>query len=333
MHKPASLLGRRTFLVGVGAGLATLGLSACGPGDTSSPAGSTKDTKTVTHPYGKTEVPVKPSRVIALDPGQAQQIALEHGIPLVASATLDAEPPVPDYLPKQDTAFEHLGFGQVDVEALAGFQADLIIGNTASLQDNFEAVAGLTSTVAYANTRDKVEWYDSALTVADIYGVRDAQQKRLDEYRARAERFKSDNADLLSTKKIALLRFTTDELRIVTDSVIFPSRILTDAGVRRTESSKPEEAEDTYTSLSPEQVGRLADADVIIHFSGGGAFEGGQVSSTFSRYTEGDLWKRLPAVEAGRVFEVPRISWWDGASTSAAGTMLDDLERLLPQFA
>ncbi|WP_168214163.1 ABC transporter substrate-binding protein [Prauserella flavalba] len=287
----------------------------------------------MTHPYGKTDVPRSPRRVIALDPGQALQVALEHGVPLVASATLDADPPVPGYLPGGHGEFEHLGFGQVDVERLAGFGADLIVGNTASLQDNYDALAGLASTVAYANTRDAVEWHESALTVADVYGVRGAQQRRLDEYRTRAERFRAAHENVLAGKKVALLRFTTDELRIVTDSIIFPSRILTDAGVRRTESSTPAQPEDTYTSLSPEQVSRLADADVLIHFSGGGAFEGGQVSSTFRRYTEGELWRRLPAVRAGKVFEVPRVSWWDGASTSAAGALLDDLERLVPRFA
>lgn len=332
MERPPSLLGRRTVLTGLGAGLATLGLSACGPRDTSG-GQSTTDTKPVKHPYGKADVPLSPRRVIALDPGQALQVALEHGVPLVASATLDADPPVPGYLPRGTGEFEHLGFGQVDVERLAGFGADLIVGNTASLQDNYAALAGLASTVAYANTRDAVEWHESALTVAEVYGVREAQQRKLDEYRTRAERFRATHGNLLAGKKVALLRFTTDELRIVTDSIIFPSRILTDAGVRRTESSTPEQPEDTYTSLSPEQVSRLADADVLIHFSGGGAFEGGQVSSTFRRYTEGELWQRLPSVRAGKVFEVPRVSWWDGASASAAGALLDDLERLVPQFA
>jgi iron complex transport system substrate-binding protein len=268
--------------------------------------------------------------VVALDPGQALQIALEHRIPLVASATLDADPPVPPYLPAPVQPFEHLGFGQVDMEKLAKFGPDLIIGNTASLQDKYPAVSGLAATVAYANTRDKVEWYDAALTVADLLGVRDAEQRKLDEYRARASAFRTRNDRILGAKKVVLLRFTTDELRIVTDSVIFPSRVLTDAGVRRTASSTPAKAGETYTRLSPEQVGVLADADVIIHFSGGGAFDGGKVTSTFAKYTGGELWKRLPAVQAGKVFEVPRTSWWDGGSTSAADAMFADLERIVP---
>jgi iron complex transport system substrate-binding protein len=324
------VLSRRTLLTAVGVAAGVVACGGCGPG--SPPAPGAGATKPVSHPYGKSDVPVSPKRVIALDPGQALQVALEHGIPLVASATLDADPPVPPYLPAPVQPFEHLGFGQVDIEKLATFGPDLIIGNTASLQDKYPAVSGLASTVAYANTRDKVEWYDAALTVADILGVRDAQQRKLDEYRARASEFRTRNSRVLSTGKVALLRFTTSELRIITDSVIFPSRVLTDAGVQRTVSSAPAKAGDTYTSLSPEQVGVLADADVIIHFTGGGAFDGGQVSSTFTKYTNGELWKRLPAVQGGKVFEVPRTSWWDGGSTSAASAMLGDLERILPQL-
>ena len=137
---------------------------------------------------------------------------------------------------------------------------------------------------------------------------------------------------MLGAKKLVLLRFTTDELRIITDSVIFPSRVLTDMGVQRTKSSAPAKAGETYTKLSPEQVGVLADADVILHFNGGGAFDGGKVSSTFTRYTGGELWQRLPAVQAGKVFEVPRTSWWDGGSTSAATAMLGDVEQILPRL-
>lgn len=322
---------RRTFLTAVGAIAGIAATGACGPG-AQSPAPGAGTTKSVTHPYGTSQVPVSPKRVVALDPGQALQVALEHRIPVVASATLDAKPAVPPYLPAPVQPFEHLGFGQVDIEKLATFGPDLIIGNTASLQDKYPAVAGLAPTVAYANTRDKVEWYDAALTVADVLGVRAAEQRKLDEYRSRASDFRNRNARALGAKKVVLLRFTTEELRIVTDSIIFPSRVLTDAGVQRTPSSAPAKAGETYTKLSPEQVGVLADADVIIHFSGGGAFDSGQATSTFTKYTNGDLWKRLPAVQAGKAFEVPRTSWWDGGSTSAADAILADLERIAPSL-
>lgn len=324
-------LSRRTVLTGLTGLTAAAGLAACGPGEQSqAPAGGA--TKPFTHPYGQSAVPLSPQRVITLDPGQALQVALEHTVPLVASATLDADPPVPPYLPQPARPFERLGFGQVDVERLATFGPDLIIGNTASLQDKYQAVSSLAPTVAYANTRDKVEWYDAALTVADILGVRDAQQRKLDEYRARVSEFRSRHGQVLGARKLVLLRFTTDELRIITDSIIFPSRVLTDMGVRRTESSAPAKATDTYTKLSLEQVGVLADADVILHFNGGGAFDGGKVTSTFTKYTGGELWKRLPAVRAGKVFEVPRTSWWDGGSTSAATELLGDVEKILPQL-
>ncbi|MBB5850506.1 ABC transporter substrate-binding protein [Amycolatopsis umgeniensis] len=326
-HRPAPV-SRRAFL----AGAAALGLSACGPGG---PASGDRGgaTKPVRHPYGETQVPISPRRVITLDPGQAMQVAVEHGVPLVASATLEADQPVPAYLPRPKQPFEHLGFGQVDVERLAGFGPDLIVGHTSILRDKYPAMSGLAATVSYANTANKVEWHEASLTVADVFGVRQAQQQNLDAYRARASEFRARHARLLGGRKIVLLRFTTEELRIITDSVIFPSRILTDAGVTRSPSSTPGKPSDTYTSLSPEQVGRLADADAIIHFSGGGASEGGQVSSTFAKYTEGDLWRRLPAVLTGKVFEVSRISWWDGGSTSAANAVLDDLDRVVGKLA
>ncbi|TCP54980.1 iron complex transport system substrate-binding protein [Tamaricihabitans halophyticus] len=320
-------LDRRRFLGGLAGAAATLGLTACGAGG-EQPAGS-GDTRRIQHPLGSTEIPNDPRRVIALDPGPALQVALEHGVPLVASATLGTKPDVPKYLPKSKQDFEHLGFEPPDPESLAELNPDLIVGHQTSLADNYEVLSQLSNVVAYENTRDNVEWQQSCLTVADYYGYRKRQQELIDRYAERAAEVKRAHADVLGKTRIALLRFTTDELRIVTDSVIFPSRVLSDCGVRRSESSAAADKGDTYNSLSLEQVSRLADADALIYFGGGGAFEGEQVNSTFTNYTEGTLWQRLPAVRAGKVFEVPQNSWWDGYSATAANKIVDELTEVL----
>ncbi|WP_337662135.1 ABC transporter substrate-binding protein [Actinoalloteichus sp. AHMU CJ021] len=326
-------LSRRGFLGGVGAAGLVWGVSACGA--SSSPAegdDGAGGTRRVDHPLGSTDIPLSPQRVITLDTVTALQVALEHDAPLVASATLDGDVAVPEYLPGGDRDFEHLGFNQVNLEVISQLRPDLVIGNIASLEEHYATLSELTAVVAYENSRDGVEWRRSCRAVADLLGHAEAQEERVREYEDRAARVALDHADVLGTTRIALLRFTTDELRIVTDSVIFSSQVLTDCGVRRTESSTGAEGE-TYTSVSLEQVSRLDDADAIIYFGGGGAFEGGQVSTTFTTYTESTLWERLPAVRAGNVFEVPRTTWWDGASTSAAHRVIDDLVDVLERLA
>ncbi|ASO21137.1 iron complex transport system substrate-binding protein [Actinoalloteichus hoggarensis] len=326
-------LDRRRFLSGLGIGALALGVVGCASGDAEGGGATDGETRPVEHPLGHSELPAEPRRIVSLDPGAGLQVALEHGVPLVASATLASEPSVPAYLPRPAAPFEQFGFNQADPERVSGFEPDLIVGHVPSLREDYELYSGITTTVSYANSASGAEWEDACLTVADYYGVRAEQQQRVDEFHERADAFAQTHGDTLAGLRVALLRFTTDELRIVTDSVIFGSRILTRAGVRLTESSAISGPEETYVSVTPEQVSRLEDADVLLYFGGGGAYEEGNVTSAFTTYTEGTLWGRLPAVESGRVFEVSQTTWWDGYSTSAAHAALDDLEKIVEQLA
>ncbi|APU15900.1 MULTISPECIES: ABC transporter substrate-binding protein [Actinoalloteichus] len=325
-------LDRRRFLSGLGIGVLALGVAGCASGDAEGGGDAAGETRPFQHPLGRSDLPAEPRRIVSLDPGAGLQVALEHGVPLVASATLASEPSVPAYLPSPAAPFEQLGFNQADPERVSGFEPDLIVGHVPSLQEDYALYSEITTTVSYTNSAGGTEWEDACLTVADYYGVRDEQQQRIDEFHERADAFAQTHAETLNGLRVVLLRFTTDELRIVTDSVIFGSRVLTRAGVQLTESSATSGPEETYVSVTPEQVSRLEDADVVLYFGGGGAYEEGNVTSAFTTYTEGTLWGRLPAVQAGRVFEVPQTTWWDGYSTSAAHAALDDLEDIVGQL-
>lgn len=299
-------------------------------GGCASPGGEAVDaggTRTVEHPLGSAEIPVRPQRVIALDAGAGLQTSLEAGVPLIAAETLAGETAIPDYLPKPPEGFQPLGFNEIDLERLTALAPDLIIGSRSRVEELYPQLTKIAPTVAYLNTADRARWRDTALTVGDLLGARPELERRLTDFDSTVQEFIEQHGEALRQRTVALVRFTAEEVRILT-GVIFPSDLLAQLGVRRPASNEPKEADATYISLTRETVPVLADADTILYFSGGGGFakESGEL---FAEVTEGPLWGRLPAVKAGRAHQVNALNWWDGYSTSAAQACLTELAPLL----
>jgi iron complex transport system substrate-binding protein len=320
-------LTRRSLLTSVGsvgaAGL--LGLAACG--DAPEAAAPTSGTRTVTHPLGTTEVPVVPQRVLSLDSNGALQVSLELGAPLVASETLDGAVSVPGYLPAPPPGFESLGFDQLDLERVAGLRPDLVIGNVQRVEEAYAELSRIAPTVAYENAGAGQDWRESVRTIGDVLGARARVDERLAGYTARAAEVAGRHAELIAGSTVALLRFTSSELRIVRGE-IFGASILAHVGLRRPPSTDTPGPSATYVSLTEETVGVTGDADVLLYFAGGGG-SALDAAATAQRYQSGGLWQRLPAVRAGRVVELDPIAWWDGYSVSAALACLDELDTAL----
>ncbi|OSY39520.1 MULTISPECIES: iron-siderophore ABC transporter substrate-binding protein [Pseudonocardia] len=321
---PRSALDRRGFLAaGALAGLtAVTGCSPAGPaGD--APA----DGRTVEHPLGTAVVPAAPQRIVSLDSNGGLQVALELGVPLIASETLQGAAPVPPYLPAPPADFTPLGFNQLNLEQLVAMGPDLIIGNTSRVEEHYDRLAAIAPTVAYANSGSGAVWQEAVRTIGDVLGAEEEIERRLAGYTERLDQVRSAHAGLLDRYTVTLLRFTTDELRIVRGQV-FGSAILADAGATRPPSTELPSPQETHVPIGDESVGALADADVLLYFLGGGGLVD-QADETFERYTTGGLWEQLPAVRAGRVAQVDPLAWWDGYSVSAGLACLDELDRVL----
>jgi ABC-type Fe3+-hydroxamate transport system substrate-binding protein len=313
---------RRSLLTSAGvAGL----LTACGSAPDTAPPES--GTRTVTHPLGTAEVPVAPQRVVSLDSNGALQVGLELGAPLVASETLDGSVPVPPYLPAPPPGFESLGFNELDLERVAALRPDLVIGNVQRVEDAYAELSSIAPTVAYRNAGAGQDWRESVRTIGDVLGALPRVEQRLAEYAARVEAVATRHTDLLAGSTVALLRFTSSELRIVRGE-IFGASILAHTGIRRPPSTDTPGPNATYVSLTEETVGVTADADVLLYFVGGGG-SALDATATAQRYLSGGLWPQLPAVRAGRVVELDPVAWWDGYSVSAGLACLDELDAAL----
>ncbi|HLU60545.1 MAG TPA: ABC transporter substrate-binding protein [Pseudonocardia sp.] len=320
-----SELTRRTLITS--AGLAAL-LTACGGAP--EPALEPGRTRTVVHALGTAEVPVAPQRVVSLDSNGALQVGLELGAPLVASETLDGAVSVPPYVPAPPPGFEPLGFNQLDLERVAALRPDLIIGNVPRVEPAYPELSRIAPTVAYRNAGAGQDWRESVRAIGDVLGALPRVEEGLARYAARVADVAARHADLIAGATVALLRFTSSELRIVRGE-IFGASILAHAGIRRPPSTDTPGPSATYVSLTDETVGVTADADVLLYFVGGGG-SAVDAAATAQRYTSGELWQQLPAVRAGRVVELDPVAWWDGYSVSAAMACLDELDAALARL-
>lgn len=322
---PRSALTRRGFLT-AGALTGLVALTGCGSGargaDSQAPEG-----RTIEHPLGTATIPVAPQRIVSLDSNGGLQVGLELGVPLIASETLQGAVAVPPYVPDPASGFTELGFNQLNLEQLVALNPDLIIGNTQRVQEHYEQLAAIAPTVAYENAGRGAAWQDAVGFLGDVLGAGPEVQRRLASYEERAAGLAATHADTIGRYSVALLRFTTDELRIIRGQ-IFGSAVLADVGFRRPPSTDAPSEQETYVSVSEETVGLLADADVLLSVVGGGGFVD-KAQETFERYATGGLWERLPAVQAGRVATLDPVSWWDGYSVSAGMACLDELDRVL----
>lgn len=317
---------RRTLIAGLaGTALGAGALTAC---SSSTPEeGSTEpELRTVQHPLGSTEIPVRPQRVVCLDSGVSLQTALEVGAPVVASETLAGDITVPTYLPEPPEGFTALGFNEQNLEQIASLEPDLIIGSRVRVEELYDQLTAVAPTVAVLNSADGAVWEESAATVGDLVGAADRVAERIEEFETAAAGFAEKHAATLESHRVALIRFA-DEVRIVTGAV-FPSHLLELLGVQRPESNTPPDEATTYISLSQEEVGVIEDADIILHFSGGGGFTR-QDGGTGAEVTGGPLWQRLPAVRAGHAYELDAVTWWDGASVAAGLAGIAELDEIL----
>lgn len=317
-------LGRRGF-TGLLSAAVVAGLTGCGSSGDIKP--SIAETRNVQHPLGNANIPVSPQRVVSLDASGGLQVSLEVGASLIASETLDGAVPVPGYLPRPAAGFQSLGFNQPNLEKLVKLKPDLIIGSLQRTKDLYPQLSAIAPTVPYENAGKGKPWQESVRLIADLLGESGKQDAALGSFSERALQVQTEHKAFLAKHSVALVRFTNDELRILRGP-IFGATILDEIGVRRNRSTTASGGTDTYYPIDREHVGLLADADVILYFLGGGAFNAGP-DQTFKSYTSNAIWTQLPAVKAGRVARLDPAAWWDGYSVSAANTCLQQFTTVL----
>lgn len=293
-------------------------LAACGGGGTKEEAGATQteqasetpeaksaDTRVVEHVLGKIEIPAHPQRVIGLFV-EDEMSALGVKPLMQYSSGAYYQTYLEDYLtdvPKLDTA-------AFNFEAIMAAKPDLIILGFQGWAegDAYEQLSKIAPTYVFTGSEIQYpqNWKKNLLTVADLLGKSEQADEVIQKREAETKRANEQLQTAAKGKTVAMIRIhASEELRLYGgpggqvgtalygDFGLEPAPI-----VRKLAWGEDKDIQTISMEIIPE-----IDADYIFL-----AVDEGREAQA-KELQESSLWKKLPAVQQGHVFEVRGDVW------------------------
>ncbi|MEV0378963.1 iron-siderophore ABC transporter substrate-binding protein [Nonomuraea sp. NPDC050643] len=298
----------------IAAMLPLLSLAACGTSTTSQETGPTR---TVKHAMGETKVPMTPKRVIVLDTDKLDTM-VSLGLTPVGAAQAQQNQAWPKYLGSALSNTKAVGtLQQLNIEAIMALKPDLILGTKFRQATFYDKLSKIAPTVF--TERVGITWKENFLLDAEALGKKDQAQQLLSSYETRAKEVGAKFSKL----QVSIVRFMPTEIRMYGPES-FSGIVVGDAGVPRPEVQQLAAQEDKrFGKLSQENIAQ-ADADAVFYTAYGEAAAKSQAT-----VTGGPLWKNLKAVKSGNAHNVDDEIWMLGIGVTAAGKILDDLDKYL----
>ena len=291
---------RRGFLALMGAaGL----LSACSAGPATGPAAPT--TRTVQHPLGTTEVPLAPTRVVALDRRAALPHLLTIGVTPVGALTYESiiGTPFPPVVAEQarDVTVLPTGGGADDpnLEAVAALQPDLLIGWTGGIEEAYPALSGIAPTVAV-----DVDFTDASVSlraIAAALGRETEAEAVVAAFNERRDARLREIGDI-GAVSVVTRSIGDQQFRVYQPAGSSVARWLAEAGGRIVPDAATMIGEpdgDELVLISPENLGQVTGGTIVVMHNTGAAGE-----AALAELESSPLGPTLPAVRAGRVVKV-----------------------------
>lgn len=273
-------------------------------------------TRVVKDEFGEVEIPVQPQRIAA--------IYLED--PLIA---LGITPIVQWYHPawgKQDylgldvPTFDITG----SIEALIEANPDLIIVDGGVDATKYEAYSKVAPTYRVPDSINK-NAVEKLKRVADLVGVPEKAEGVLKEYQKKVTDAKEKLNSSIGRETVAVIRLNVGEkpsLALFGLKNAYTGMIYEDLGL---EPYEPVKKIITHEIMSLEKIPEF-NADHIIIFPSNGTWTS-QENKQVVALLDDPLWKALPAVKNGHVYQMERTHWQSGSITANA-MKIDDLLKI-----
>ncbi|MFY1691720.1 ABC transporter substrate-binding protein [Plantactinospora sp. WMMB782] len=312
---------RRTVITLLAVAALGAGLTGCTSSDPVVAEDAGAGTRTVAHAMGSTEVPARPNRVVVLDTDKFDT-ALSLGVVPVGAARTEVGA-WPSYFGAEKVAgIEPVGLlAEPDLEAITALRPDLILGSKFRQEKFYDELSAIAPTVF--TEKVGITWKENFLLDGKALGREQEAKDLMAGYEKRAEELGARLGDA-AARKISIVRFMPTEIRIYgPDS--FSGLVLGDVGVGRPERQLLAAKEDKrFDKVSPERIPEV-DGDIIFVTA-----YGEKAAAEQAKVTGGSLWKNLSAVRAGKAYVVADETWMTGIGVTAAGRILDDLEKYVP---
>ncbi|WP_375154335.1 ABC transporter substrate-binding protein [Nocardia cyriacigeorgica] len=265
-------------------------------------------TRTITHPFGVTEVPADPQRIVVLSTAALDAVcAVGSWESVVGAATVDGPSPQPGYLGTGIAEIPGVGpVTQPDPALIAALNPDLIIGDVPATGADFGALSGIAPTVLVGR---EGSWQDEFTAVAASLGRAGAAETALENYRTEAA--DAGNAVSANLTQASIVRFTADGTRVLgTDTMA--AQVLAATGAHRPTAQREGSFDVDESELLP------VEGDLIyVMFAGPEGREHGE------SVLRSDAWKELGAATDRRVFAVDDTIWHTRGLTAARAVVTD----------
>ncbi|MCP1144504.1 ABC transporter substrate-binding protein [Lysinibacillus endophyticus] len=301
-------------------------LAACG-GNTNEEKSSEKETSeqntvetsyTVEHAMGTTTLENTPERIVILT-NEGTEALLELGVKPVGAVQSWTGNPWYDHIADEMKDVEVVGLeSEVNIEAIAALQPDLIIGNKMRQEAIYEQLSAIAPTVFAEDLRGN--WKNNFELYAKAVNKEEKGKEIIDAYDSRIADLKEQLGDKLNMK-VSMVRFMAGDVRIYQKDS-FSGVILNQLGFARPESQDVDEF--AIKGATKEQV-PLMDGDILFYFT----YETGDGAATEleKEWLEDPIFKNLEVAKKGEVHKVDDVIWNTAGGVKAANLMLDDIEK------
>ncbi|REG01351.1 iron complex transport system substrate-binding protein [Asanoa ferruginea] len=305
--------------IGVLAALTVVVMTAACSSDPVPAATDDGGTQQITHAMGTTTVPLHPKRVVVLDTDKVDT-AVSLGITPIGATQPPEIDTFPAYLGDLSSVKNVGEISEPDLEAIAALQPDLILGSKFRQEKFYDELSAIAPTVF--TEKVGITWKDNFLLDGKALGQEQKAKDLLAGYEQRARDLgaKIPNAAGI---KVSIVRFMPAEIRVYGPDG-FSGIVVGDVGLGRPERQKLADKDDKrFDKVSPERIADL-DGDVIFVTAQGPTAQAQQ-----KKVVDGNLWKDLSAVKAGKAYDVPAEVWMTGIGVTAANKILDDIQSRL----
>lgn len=302
-------------------------LGACGKSeDKAEPKAEPKkeekqETITIEHAMGTTEVPADPKRVVVLT-SEGTEALLTLGItPVGATQPATGNPWYP-HMEDQMKDVKPVGDEQqVNLEAIAALEPDLIIGNKMRQEKVYEQLSSIAPTVFSETLRG--DWKENFKFYAKAVNKEEEGETVLTDYDKRIKELQGKLGDQLN-QEVSVVRFMPGDARIYHQDS-FSGVILNDLGFKRPGDQNNDDFAEK--NVSKERIPAM-DGDILFYFTydPGNEQKGSELEK---EYTNDPLFQNLNAVKNDKVYKVDDVIWNTAGGVMAANLMLDDIEKLL----
>lgn len=296
-------------------------LAACGnkeEKDESAGNDTNEETYTVKHAMGTTEIKGTPKKVIILT-NEGTEALLAMGVTPVGAVQSWTGDPWYDHIADKMKDVEVVGTeSELNMEAIAKLQPDLIIGNKMRQEEQYNQLKDIAPTVMAETLRGN--WKENFELYAKALNKEEKGKEVLAEYDQRIEDLKSKLGDKLN-QKVSMVRFLAGDVRIYhKDS--FSGVILDQLGFARPDGQDVDDFAEK--GVTKERIPAM-DGDVLFYFT----YEtgDGEANKLAEEWLNDPLFKNLEVAKQDKVYEVSDAIWNTAGGVLAANAMLDDIEK------